>query len=193
MVVLLAALPGYPILATGGIESAETALQFLAAGASVVQVTRARTFEVYKHQMRSLDLLSCSKPRLYRRSRLHFGPQSAALHSKYALIEPLGRPESADNEASARKAGHRHTSRKQTAAAAAMARQQIGHLQKLPPFGRYRAERKAIEKQIRASADLLDVSSIEFARRPSEKPSHVPSVKVSAHTRILLRICIQLF
>ena len=32
------ALPGYPILATGGIDSADAALQFLYAGASVVQV-----------------------------------------------------------------------------------------------------------------------------------------------------------
>lgn len=32
------ALPGFPILATGGIESGETGLQFLAAGASVLQV-----------------------------------------------------------------------------------------------------------------------------------------------------------
>ena len=32
------ALPGYPILATGGIDSAEAGLQFLHAGASVLQV-----------------------------------------------------------------------------------------------------------------------------------------------------------
>lgn len=32
------ALPGFPILATGGIDSAETSLQFLHCGASVVQV-----------------------------------------------------------------------------------------------------------------------------------------------------------
>lgn len=32
------ALPGFPILAAGGVESAETALQFLHCGASVVQV-----------------------------------------------------------------------------------------------------------------------------------------------------------
>lgn len=31
-------LPGFPILATGGIDSAETGLQFLHAGASVLQV-----------------------------------------------------------------------------------------------------------------------------------------------------------
>ena len=33
------ALPGFPILATGGIDSAETALQFVYAGASVLQVS----------------------------------------------------------------------------------------------------------------------------------------------------------
>jgi len=32
------ALPGYPILATGGIDSAEAGLQFLQAGASALQV-----------------------------------------------------------------------------------------------------------------------------------------------------------
>lgn len=35
------ALPGFPILATGGIESAETGLQFLACGASLLQVGQA--------------------------------------------------------------------------------------------------------------------------------------------------------
>ena len=33
------ALPGFPILATGGIDSAEAGLQFLHAGASVLQVS----------------------------------------------------------------------------------------------------------------------------------------------------------
>lgn len=33
------ALPGFPILATGGIDSADAALQFIHAGASVVQVS----------------------------------------------------------------------------------------------------------------------------------------------------------
>lgn len=32
------AIPGFPILATGGIDSADTGLQFLHAGASVLQV-----------------------------------------------------------------------------------------------------------------------------------------------------------
>ena len=34
------ALPGYPILATGGIDSADAALQFIHAGAHAVQVGR---------------------------------------------------------------------------------------------------------------------------------------------------------
>ena len=34
------AMPGYPILATGGIDSADAALQFIHAGASAVQVFR---------------------------------------------------------------------------------------------------------------------------------------------------------
>ena len=35
------ALPGFPILATGGIDSADVAMQFLRAGASVLQVSSA--------------------------------------------------------------------------------------------------------------------------------------------------------
>jgi len=37
------ALPGFPILATGGVDSAEAALQFLHCGASAVQVKYSRT------------------------------------------------------------------------------------------------------------------------------------------------------
>ncbi len=35
------AIPGYPILATGGIDSADVTLQFLHAGASVMQVSHS--------------------------------------------------------------------------------------------------------------------------------------------------------
>ena len=35
------ALPGFPVLATGGVDSADAALQFLHCGASVVQVCSA--------------------------------------------------------------------------------------------------------------------------------------------------------
>ena len=35
------ALPGFPILATGGVDSADVALQFMMAGASVMQVSSA--------------------------------------------------------------------------------------------------------------------------------------------------------
>jgi len=35
------ALPGFPILATGGVDSADVALQFLHAGAPVMQVSSA--------------------------------------------------------------------------------------------------------------------------------------------------------
>lgn len=41
------ALPGFPILATGGIDSAESGLQFLHAGASVVQVMLLSIFIVF--------------------------------------------------------------------------------------------------------------------------------------------------
>lgn len=41
------ALPGFPILATGGIDSAESGLQFLHAGASVLQVMLLSMFTVF--------------------------------------------------------------------------------------------------------------------------------------------------
>ena len=42
------ALPGFPILAAGGVESAETALQFLHCGAHVVQVRLLATLRKVK-------------------------------------------------------------------------------------------------------------------------------------------------
>eukprot|EP00911_Craspedida_sp_UC1_P000022 UC1_evm1s17 len=60
------ALPGFPILATGGIDSAEAALSFLMAGASVVQVCSAvqnQDFTVVQ------DYISGLKALLYMRSR----------------------------------------------------------------------------------------------------------------------------
>lgn len=43
------ALPGFPILATGGIDSAEAGMQFLHAGASVLQVKRCMCSGLLKH------------------------------------------------------------------------------------------------------------------------------------------------
>lgn len=59
------ALPGFPILATGGIDSAETALQFIMAGASCVQICSAvqnQDFSVIS------DYVSGMKALLYLRS-----------------------------------------------------------------------------------------------------------------------------
>lgn len=61
------ALPGFPILATGGIDSAETALQFIMAGASCVQICSAvqnQDFSVisdYTSGLRALLYLRSSK------------------------------------------------------------------------------------------------------------------------------------
>lgn len=41
------ALPGFPIMASGGIDSAESGLQFLHAGASVLQVILLLIFSVF--------------------------------------------------------------------------------------------------------------------------------------------------
>ena len=40
------ALPGFPILATGGVDSAEAALQFLHCGASAVQVKCSQLYHI---------------------------------------------------------------------------------------------------------------------------------------------------
>lgn len=45
--VIARALPGFPILATGGIDSAESGLQFLHAGASVLQVMLRCIFTIF--------------------------------------------------------------------------------------------------------------------------------------------------
>ena len=49
------ALPGFPILATGGIDSAEAGLQFLNAGASVLQVHSLLT--VWDHFLDLRDIV----------------------------------------------------------------------------------------------------------------------------------------
>lgn len=41
------ALPGFPILATGGIDSAEAGLQFLNGGAKVLQVSPAKSLYLF--------------------------------------------------------------------------------------------------------------------------------------------------
>ena len=54
------ALPGFPILATGGIDSAASALQFLHAGASAVQV-RIFVFSFHVSYIFWIMQVSCSR------------------------------------------------------------------------------------------------------------------------------------
>ena len=73
------ALPGFPILATGGIDSADAALQFLQCGASVLQVnskTNKSLWDLvhYVTELSYIDMQFRSEPRLYRRRRLHHRP-----------------------------------------------------------------------------------------------------------------------
>lgn len=67
------ALPGFPILGIGGIDSADVALQFLQCGASVLQVglTLLFKFAFFSIWCFSLDLFVCSKSRFLCYSRLH--------------------------------------------------------------------------------------------------------------------------
>lgn len=59
------ALPGFPILATGGVDSADVALQFLHAGAPVMQVTSSDETAAVGHPF-ILGVQCHSKPRLHR-------------------------------------------------------------------------------------------------------------------------------
>ncbi|KAI6187978.1 Dihydropyrimidine dehydrogenase [NADP(+)] [Aphelenchoides besseyi] len=134
------ALPGFPILATGGIESAETALQFLAAGASVVQICSAvqnQDFTVVQDYITGLKALLYVKNM---KSLSEWDGQSPPItkHQK-------GKPVAAIDT-------------------------------HVPHFGKFRVQRKSIEQQIRDNADLLDVSSVEFAKRPSDAPTKVPTI-----------------
>ena len=60
-------MPGYPILATGGIDSADVALQFLQAGAPLLQVSSAiqnqdfTVIEDYTTGLRALLYMDVSK------------------------------------------------------------------------------------------------------------------------------------
>ena len=45
------ALPGFPILATGGVDSADVTFQFLMAGASVMQVITPYTLRIKIHDL----------------------------------------------------------------------------------------------------------------------------------------------
>jgi dihydropyrimidine dehydrogenase (NADP+) len=47
----------------------------------------------------------------------------------------------------------------------------------IPNFGKFREQKKEIEKKILKSADLLDVSSTEFATRPDNQPEFIPTIK----------------
>lgn len=59
------ALPGYPILATGGIDCAEVGMQFLYAGASVLQVWRFTSVDDKCHMDYFAGLQRCAEPGLH--------------------------------------------------------------------------------------------------------------------------------
>lgn len=67
------ALPGYPILATGGGDSADACLQFLTCGASVVQICSAvqnQDFTVVQDYITGLKVCTCAS--IYTCSTLHW-------------------------------------------------------------------------------------------------------------------------
>uniref|UniRef100_A0A7E4UTH7 Dihydropyrimidine dehydrogenase [NADP(+)] n=1 Tax=Panagrellus redivivus TaxID=6233 RepID=A0A7E4UTH7_PANRE len=128
------ALPGYPILATGGIESAETGLQFLQAGASALQVCSAvqnQDFTVVE------DYITGLKALLYLRGVESLGAWEGQSPPppKHQQGKPVALPESG-----------------------------------LPNFGKFREQKEKIIQQKLAKKDLLDVSSVDFAKRPANTP-----------------------
>lgn len=54
----------------------------------------------------------------------------------------------------------------------------FGLFQHVPNFGKFRGKRHELERRLLQSADLLDTSSVEFAKRPDDRPDKVPTVNV---------------
>lgn len=137
------ALPGFPILATGGIESAETGLQFLNAGATVLQICSAvqnQDFTVIEDYVTGLKAL------LYMRNMKSFKDWDG--QTPPVSKHQRGKPVLAKDTA-------------------------------IPNFGKFRAQRKSVEQEMIRKADLLDTSSIEFAKRPSDRPDRIPTINVN--------------
>lgn len=102
------ALPGFPILATGGIDSADAALQFLQCGASVLQVTWQPSTHPISPETFPFSLQSClvfcylatdlqfnPKSRFHCRRRLHHRSQGSDVFEVYRGSQRMGRSESA--------------------------------------------------------------------------------------------------
>ncbi|KAH7699203.1 dihydropyrimidine dehydrogenase, partial [Aphelenchoides avenae] len=150
------ALPGFPILATGGIESAETGLQFLAAGASVLQVCSAvqnQDFTVIEDYCTGLKAL------LYLRRMQALSDWDG--QSPPVPKHQLGKPVTVKNAVSSYNITR-----------------SFGLFQHVPNFGKFRGKRHELERRLLQSADLLDTSSVEFAKRPDDRPDKVPTVNV---------------
>jgi dihydropyrimidine dehydrogenase (NADP+) len=135
------ALPGFPILATGGIESAETGLQFLNAGASVLQVCSAvqnQDFTVVEDYCTGLKAL------LYLKgidTLKDWDGQSPPI-PKHQLGKPVGIPDT-----------------------------------HLPNFGKFRDEKQKIIRESLSKTDLLETTTIDFAKRPANEAKKVYTVK----------------
>lgn len=103
-------IPGFPILGIGGVDAADVALQFLHAGASVLQVRSS--FHFIKRRKRNFierfhsDLFSCSKPRFHTRPRLYYRIEGIIvfeIESTAKSISFVGRTITAIVQASKRK------------------------------------------------------------------------------------------
>jgi dihydropyrimidine dehydrogenase (NADP+) len=132
-------LPGFPVLGAGGVESADTALQFLFAGASVVQVCSAvqnQDFTVVH------DYITGLKAALYLQTRTDLqsqsGPQSQSGSQSQSQSWDGQSPAHGDSEV-----GRQHGNLTNVAG------------RNLPKFGPYAVQRKEARTLAAAERDLL--------------------------------------
>ena len=108
-------MPGFPILATGGIDSAEAGLQFLLAGASVLQGMFDPIIFVHPSNLTESNIFlhslqRCSEPGLHIDLRLRYGLENPALLVQDRVLEIVERPVTSHSGSSEGKTGE---SRKQ--------------------------------------------------------------------------------
>mmetsp|Transcript_11752 Transcript_11752/g.29694 ORF Transcript_11752/g.29694 Transcript_11752/m.29694 type:complete len:1041 (-) Transcript_11752:229-3351(-) len=154
------ALPGFPILATGGCDSAESALQFIYCGAPVVQICSAiqnQDFSIVA------DYISGLKCYLYMKAREDLAkwdfqsPPSRAIAENTKKAHFLNKTPNGGDTLNA--AGGWGT---------------IPHLagsRGLPKFGHYKKERAELKKKFLQTHDILDTATV-----PSNSRAGVPEV-----------------
>uniref|UniRef100_A0A0K0DYG4 Dihydropyrimidine dehydrogenase [NADP(+)] n=1 Tax=Strongyloides stercoralis TaxID=6248 RepID=A0A0K0DYG4_STRER len=137
------AIPGFPILATGGIDSADAAVQFLYAGASVVQICSSvqnQDFSVIGDYIIGLKAL------LYLNSIETFQHNGWDGQSPPIFSHQMGKRILIENT-------------------------------KIPNFGKFKDEKKKLEKNVIMNQNLIEKKAEDFATRNNYKEStKIPTV-----------------